>query len=229
MGSICARTAWRWSVYGKRRKGQGGTVSVLTTNINLPFITADQNGPKHLDVNITRAKFEELTADLVQMTIGPTKQALDDAGLTPEEIDKVILVGVHSYSRRAEAVKRSVEKGTLQGYQPGRVVSIGATIQAGVLAGEVKDVLLLDVTPAFPGDRDSRGVFTRLIRRNTTIPAKEPDLLDGGQIIRPAWKSRLTGEQAMAADNKTLGRFSLDGIPPRREGYRKSKSHLILA
>ncbi|MFO7295091.1 MAG: molecular chaperone DnaK [Clostridia bacterium] len=194
--------------------------STLTTNINLPFITADASGPKHLDMTLTRAKFEELTADLVEMTMGPLRQALSDAGLTPDDIDKVILVGG---STRIPAVQEAVKKATgkepYKGINPDECVAIGAAIQAAVLAGEVKDVLLLDVTPLSLGIETLGGVFTKIIERNTTIPTKKSQIFTTAADGQTSVEIHvLQGERPMAADNKTLGRFILDGIPPAPRG-----------
>nr|MBO2494213.1 molecular chaperone DnaK [Clostridia bacterium] len=194
--------------------------STLTTNINLPFITADASGPKHLDMTLTRAKFEELTADLVEMTMGPLRQALSDAGLTPDDIDKVILVGG---STRIPAVQEAVKKATgkepYKGINPDECVAIGAAIQAAVLAGEVKDVLLLDVTPLSLGIETLGGVFTKIIERNTTIPTRKSQIFTTAADGQTSVEIHvLQGERPMAADNKTLGRFILDGIPPAPRG-----------
>lgn len=194
--------------------------STLTTNINLPFITADASGPKHLDMTLTRAKFEELTADLVEMTMGPLRQALKDAGLTPDDIDKVILVGG---STRIPAVQEAVRKATgkepYKGINPDECVAIGAAIQAAVLAGEVKDVLLLDVTPLSLGIETLGGVFTKIIERNTTIPTRKSQIFTTAADGQTSVEIHvLQGEREMAADNKTLGRFILDGIPPAPRG-----------
>ena len=192
----------------------------MTTNINLPFITADATGPKHLDMTLTRAKFNELTADLVEKTIGPMNSALKDAGLTSAQIDKVILVGG---STRIPAVQDAVKKVTgkepFKGINPDECVAIGAAIQAGVLGGEVKDVLLLDVTPLSLGLETEGHIFTKLIERNTTIPTQKSQVFstaaDGQTTVEI---HVLQGERPMAYDNKTLGRFQLTGIPSAPRG-----------
>ncbi|MEW6426263.1 MAG: molecular chaperone DnaK, partial [Bacillota bacterium] len=194
--------------------------TLATTNINLPFITADAQGPKHLDMNLTRAKFEEMTADLIEKTMGPTRQALADAGLEPKDIHKVLLVGGATRMPAVqEAVRRYLGKEPYKGINPDECVAIGAAIQAGVLAGEVKDVLLLDVTPLSLGIETLGGVFTKLIERNTTIPTSKSQIFstaaDGQTTVEI---HVLQGERPMAADNKTLGRFQLTGIPPAPRG-----------
>ena len=193
---------------------------VMTTNINLPFITADATGPKHLDVTLTRAKFDELTADLVEKTVGPMNQCLSDAGLTASQIDKVILVGGSSRIPAVQAaVQRITGKEPFKGINPDECVAIGAAIQAGVLGGEVKDVVLLDVTPLSLGIETMGGVFTRLIDRNTTIPTHKSQVFstaaDGQTQVEV---HVLQGEREMAAYNKTLGRFNLTGIAPAPRG-----------
>ncbi len=192
----------------------------MSTNINLPFITADATGPKHLDITMTRAKFNELTADLVEKTIIPMQNALKDAGLTSAQVDKVILVGG---STRIPAVQDAVKKVTgkdpFKGINPDECVAIGAAIQAGVLGGEVKDVLLLDVTPLSLGLETEGHIFTRLIERNTTIPTTKSQVFstaaDGQTTVEI---HVLQGERPMAYDNKTLGRFQLTGIPAAPRG-----------
>ena len=193
---------------------------VMTTNINLPFITADATGPKHLDVTLTRAKFDELTADLVEKTVGPMNQCLSDAGLTASQIDKVILVGGSSRIPAVQAaVQRITGKEPFKGINPDECVAIGAAIQAGVLGGEVKDVVLLDVTPLSLGIETMGGVFTRLIDRNTTIPTKKSQIFSTAADGQTSVEVHvLQGEREMAAYNKTLGKFQLTGIAPAPRG-----------
>lgn len=193
---------------------------VMSTNINLPFVTADASGPKHLDLNLTRAKFDELTEDLVESTMGPTRQALKDAGLNPNEINKVILVGGSSRIPAVqEAIKKNLGQDPHRGVNPDECVAIGAAIQAGVLVGEVKDVLLLDVTPLSLGIETLGGVCTKIIERNTTIPTSKSQTFSTAADHQPSVDIHvLQGEREMAAGNKTLGRFELSDIPPAPRG-----------
>ena len=194
--------------------------SVTTSNINLPYITADANGPKHLDLTLTRAKFNELTAHLVERTTGPVKQALADAKLTADQLNKVILVGG---STRIPAVQEEVKKLTgkepFKGINPDECVAVGAAIQGGVLGGDVKGILLLDVTPLSLGIETLGGVFTKLIERNTTIPTRKSQVFSTAADNQTSVEVNvLQGEREMAAYNKSLGRFHLDGIAPARRG-----------
>ena len=194
--------------------------SSMQTNINLPFITADATGPKHIDMNLTRAKFNELTHDLVQRSIEPMKKALSDAGLSIGQIDKVILVGGSTRIPAVqEAVKNFTGKEPSKGVNPDECVAMGAAIQAGVLTGEVKDVLLLDVTPLTLGIETLGGVATPLIERNTTIPAKKSQIFSTAADGQTSVEIHVVqGERQMASDNKTLGRFTLSGIAPAPRG-----------
>ncbi len=193
---------------------------VLTSNINLPFITADQNGPKHLDITLTRAKFDELTADLVEKTMGPTRQALSDAGISASDVDRVLLVGG---STRIPAVqdeiRKLIGKDPHKGINPDECVALGAAIQGGILNKEVKDIVLADVTPLSLGIETLNGVFSKIIDRNTTIPVSKSQIYSTAADNQPSVEVHvLQGEREMAADNKSLGRFTLSGIAPAPRG-----------
>jgi molecular chaperone DnaK len=193
---------------------------VATANINLPFITADATGPKHLDITLTRAKFNEITADLVEQTMGPVRTSLSDAGLKPEEIDRVLLVGGSTRIPAVQdAVRRLIDKEPTKGINPDECVAVGAAIQAGVLGGDVKGLVLLDVTPLSLGIETEGGICNKIIERNTTIPTKKSRIYSTAADNQTSVTINiLQGEREMAAYNKSLGRFELSGIPPARRG-----------
>ena len=194
--------------------------TVMETDINLPFITADQSGPKHLQMKLTRAKFEQLVDDLLQKTVGPTRQALTDAGLDPSKIDEVVLVGGSTRIPKVQAiVKELFGREPHKGVNPDEVVAVGAAVQAGVLAGDVKDLLLLDVTPLSLGIETLGGVMTTLIARNTTIPTRKSEIFSTAADSQTSVEVHvLQGERPLARDNRTLGRFHLVGLPPAPRG-----------
>ena len=194
--------------------------TVMETDINLPFVTADQSGPKHLQMKLTRAKFEQLVEDLLQKTVGPTKQALADAGVDLSKIDEVVLVGGSTRIPKVQAiVKELFGKEPHKGVNPDEVVAVGAAVQAGVLAGEVKDLLLLDVTPLSLGIETLGGVLTTLIQRNTTIPTRKSEIFSTAADNQTSVEVHvLQGERPLARDNRTLGRFHLIGLPPAPRG-----------
>jgi molecular chaperone DnaK len=207
-------------LYEAAEKAKIELSSTMTTQINLPFITATQEGPKHLDLQLTRAKLEELTHGLLERTVQPTKQALADAGIEASGIDHVVLVGGMTRMPAVQArVKEQIGKDPHKGVNPDEVVAVGAAIQGGVLKGEVKDVLLLDVTPLSLGIETKGGVFTKLIERNTTIPTRKSEVFSTADDNQPSVQVHvLQGESEMAMYNKTLGKFDLVGIPPAPRG-----------
>jgi molecular chaperone DnaK len=207
-------------LYEAAEKAKVELSSSQETQINLPFVTADQSGPKHLDMRLTRAKLVELTSDLLDRTVGPTRQAMEDAGFTGANIDHIVLVGgMTRMPAVQDKVKELIGKEPHKGVNPDEVVAIGAAIQAGVLAGDVKDVLLLDVTPLSLGIETKGGVFTKLIERNTTIPTRKSETFSTAEDNQPSVEVHvLQGEREMAAYNKSLGKFQLTGIPPAPRG-----------
>jgi molecular chaperone DnaK len=207
-------------LYEAAEKAKVELSTTQDTQINLPFVTADQSGPKHLDMRLSRSKLLELTADLLDRTVGPTKQAMEDAGVTGADIDHVVLVGgMTRMPAVQDKVKDLTGKEPHLGVNPDEVVAVGAAIQAGVLAGDVKDVLLLDVTPLSLGIETKGGVFTRLIERNTTIPTRKSEIFSTAEDNQPSVEVHvLQGEREMATYNKSLGKFQLTGIPPAPRG-----------
>src|SRR4051794_33800575 len=207
-------------LYEAAEKAKVELSTTQETQINLPFVTADQSSPKHLDMRLSRAKLVELTSDLLDRTVGPTRQAMEDAGMTGADIDHVVLVGgMTRMPAVQEKVKELVGKDPHLGVNPDEVVAVGAAIQAGVLAGDVKDVLLLDVTPLSLGIETKGGVFTRLIERNTTIPTRKSEIFSTAEDNQPSVEVHvLQGEREMATYNKSLGKFQLTGIPPAPRG-----------
>ncbi len=204
-------------LYDAAEKAKIELSSTMTTQINLPFIT---EGPKHLDLQLTRAKLDELTHDLLERTVGPTRRVLADAGLSAAQIDHIVLVGgMTRMPAVQEKVKELVGKEPHKGVNPDEVVAVGAAIQAGVLSGEVKEILLLDVTPLSLGIETKGGVFTKLIERNTTIPNRKSETFTTAEDNQPSVEVHvLQGESEMASFNKTLGKFQLVGIPPAPRG-----------
>src|SRR5450631_4167991 len=194
--------------------------TLLETDINLPFVTADATGPKHLQMKLTRSRFEQMVEDILQRSIGPCKQAMSDAGVVPSQIDEVVMVGGQTRMPRIQALVRELfNKEPHKGVNPDEVVAIGAAVQGGVLGGEVKDVLLLDVTPLSLGIETMGGVFTKLIERNTTIPTRKSEIFSTASENQPSVEIKVhQGERAMAHDNRLLGVFQLSNIPPAPRG-----------
>ncbi|MBV8728336.1 MAG: Hsp70 family protein, partial [Acidobacteriia bacterium] len=194
--------------------------TLLETEINLPFITADASGPKHLQMKLTRSRFEQMVEDIIQRSVGPCKQAMADANVTPQQIDEVVLVGGQTRMPRIQQLVRELfGKEPHKGVNPDEVVAVGAAVQGGVLGGEVKDVLLLDVTPLSLGIETLGGVFTKLIERNTTIPTRKSEVFSTAADNQPSVEIKVyQGERAMARDNRLLGVFQLGNIPPAPRG-----------